>query len=802
MKTFSVFFTLIANTCFVLGQSHEVVVSGAIKSNSDKSVLPYVNILVENPKDNSFVTGTISDENGRFELAPIKTGEYVIVFSHVGYNEITTPLTIGRLSDFLNLGTLFLEESTSDLQGVTILGVREEVETALDKKVFRLDDNISQLGGSVLQAMQNLPGITIDQDGKVYLRGSDKVSILIDGKQSAITGIGAQSGLENFSAASVERIEIINNPSSRYDATGNAGIINIVFKKEKEEGWNGNVGMIVGIGNIGEKHANLEGTRDQYHFTPKINPSLSLNYKKDKANFFVQGDLLYHQQMMKNEFIDRIYDNGERIRQQFLENRTQPIYNFKTGIDWHPNESNSITFSGLFNYRAYNDLGDLIYFNSQTGERVRLWLYDELEVNQTLFATITHKYSFKQPGHVLTNSFNYSFRRKDEAFDFENRQVEFFGTDTTMLIADENIFDLTMDYDKPLKSGRLEMGTKQRARIFPNLITFKPGINSILDPALDGTAEYREWLSAFYGNYIYERKHLELEAGLRVEYISVNYLVDPNHAVYESDGFSYFEPFPSLRASYFINDLSNFSLFYNRRVDRPEERNLRVFPTYADPEILMIGNPTLVPQFTQTVEVGYKRSWDSGYLYGAMYYRRTNNVLTRIITDIPGTNRLTSIDQNADKAWNSGVELVFSHKLSKSFTLNLNSNIYQNRIGAFTITNAYPSDITFSQGEQTAFTGNAKMNVVAKLPNNVELQLTGIYLAADIIPQGTISSRFHVDGGITKKIQGGKGEIFLNASDIFNTLSVHYDLRGTDFRFISRDYYESQVFRIGYSYRF
>jgi outer membrane receptor protein involved in Fe transport len=317
--------------------------------------------------------------------------------------------------------------------------------------------------------------------------------------------------------------------------------------------------------------------------------------------------LLYHQQVMKNEFINRIYNDGETIRQQFLENRTQPIYNFKTGFDWHPNESNTFTFSGLFNYRSYNDLGDLMYLNSLTGERIRLWLYDELEVNQTIFATISHKYSFQQPGHVLASSFNYSFRRKDEKFRFENYQPGIVGTDTTMLIADENIFDLTVDYDLPLKAGRLEMGTKQRARIFPNLITFTPGISSILDPNLDGTAEYREWLSAVYGNYIYEKRKLELEAGLRVEYVSVDYLVDPNHAIYESDGFNYFEPFPSVRASFYVSPLSNFSVFYNRRVDRPEERNLRVFPTYADPEILMIGNPTLIPQFTNTVELGYKR---------------------------------------------------------------------------------------------------------------------------------------------------------------------------------------------------
>ncbi|ERM83344.1 hypothetical protein P872_15995 [Rhodonellum psychrophilum GCM71 = DSM 17998] len=802
MKSAVFLIFLLVQSFVSLGQNQEVVVSGIVKSNQDKAAIPFVNVLVQNPKDGSFVAGTISNEEGRFTLAPIKSGEYRIEISHMGYLTSTKNFTVGRLSDFLDLGTFFLEEITTDLDAVTVAGIKEEVEINLDKKTFLLSENISQLGGSALQALQNLPGITVDQNGKVFLRGSDKVSILLEGKQTAITGIGAQSGLENFPASSIESIEIINNPSSKYDASGNAGIINIIFKKEKEEGWNGKVGLIAGMGNLVEKKANLEGIRDQYRFTPKINPSISLNYRKGDLNFFVQGDILSHRQMMKNEFIERIFDNGERIQQQFLENRTQPIYNFKTGIDWTPKERHAFTFSGLFNYRAYTDLGDLPYFDARSGDRIRLWQYYEEEVNQTLFASISHKYSFKQPGHALTTAFNYSFRRKDEVFYFENRQLEFFGTDTTMLVADENIFDLTIDYIKPLKSGRLELGTKQRARVFPNLITFKPGVNSILDPGLDGTAEYQEWLAAIYGNYIYERKNLELEAGLRVEYIKVDYLVDPDHAVYVSDGFSYFEPFPSLRASYFINDLSNFSLFYNRRVDRPEERNLRVFPTYADPEILQIGNPGLTPQFTQSIEAGYKRSWDRGYLYGAAYHRASRNILTRILTSIPGTNRLASIDQNADKGWNTGIELVYNQKIGDNFSLNINSNIYQNKIGAFTLTNAYPSDIAFSRGAESAYTGNIKVNGVLKLPKSVDIQLTAIYLAADIVPQGRIKARYHLDGGITKKIQKGKGEVFLNAADIFNTLVIKYQLEGDGFNVISSDYYESQVFRMGYSYRF
>ena len=783
-------------------QIDNAVVSGTVRHEQSKELLPYVNVVV-NDSEGAFLTGTITNDDGIFTIDGLSTGDYSVIVSFMGFTEKVVPLHVGSLNRFLDLGTISLSESTTQLEEVIVTARTMEVSSRMDKKTFSVEDNLSQQGGSVLQLMQNLPGVTIDRDGKVFLRGSDKVTILVDGKQTAITGIGSQSGLDNIPASAIASVEIINNPSAKYDASGMAGIVNIVFKKDQEFGWNGKAGLMLGVGALAEKEPNLDGIRDQYSFTPKINPSFSSNYKREKTNVFVQADLLYHKQMMKNEFTLRSYDNGDKVHQQFLENRTQPIYNVKAGIDYNPNKRNTFTFSALFNYREYTDLGDLPY-DDINGNRIRLWQYYENEINQTLFATLTHKHSFNQPGHSLTSSFNYSFRRKDEVFNFTNREYnpDLFGTDTTGLIADEHIFDLTIDYSKPLKSGRLEIGTKQRARNFPNDIYFKPGDNSILDPTLSGSAEYREWLSAVYGTYIYELKKFELEAGLRVEYAKVDYLVDPNHSVYSSTGFDYIDPFPSIRATWLISDNSRVSVFYNRRVDRPEEKELRTFPTYASPEILSMGNPNLQPQFTQSVELGYRQSWNGGYFYSSAYHRMSTNILTKIITEVPMSNRLAEVNQNADKGQNTGVELVLDQQLGSKLRLNANGNIYRNNIGAFTIVNAYPSDITYVGQKQNIITGNAKVNLIAKMLKDTELQVTGIYLAKDIIPQGKILARYSIDAGLSKKIQNGKGELFINTSDILNTLVMRHEIEGTTFSLISDDYYETQVVRIGYQYRF
>lgn len=232
------------------------------------------------------MAGTVSNEEGRFSIANIKPGNYIISYSYTGFILIQEPLLVGSLSAYINLGTISLEADGPQLKEVIVNSKQDNLSNKLDKKTYSIAANISQTGGSVLQALKNLPGITTGQDGKVSLRGSDKVAILIDGKQTALTGFGGQTGLDNLPASAIERIEIINNPSSKYDANGNAGIINIIYKKNKQEGFNGKIGFTTGLGALWQKKENLPNIRPQYQGTPKINPSLSLNYRKTKPIYF------------------------------------------------------------------------------------------------------------------------------------------------------------------------------------------------------------------------------------------------------------------------------------------------------------------------------------------------------------------------------------------------------------------------------------------------------------------------------------------------------------------------------------
>lgn len=784
----------------VTGQTlQNTTISGQVKSSGE--TLPFAGITLKNSKDSTFVMGTLASEAGRFQLTDVKSGNYLLQVSLLGFQTKTVYLQVGSLSPFLDLGTIEISEESRQLQEVVIAGQQAEgVSNKMDRKIFYVEDNISQSGGSVLQALKNLPGVTADQDGKVLIRGSDKVAVLLDGKQTALTGFGNQASLDNIPASSIEKIEIIQNPSAKYDANGNAGIINIIYKKNQKEGFNGKIGISAGLGALWVKKANLPGIRPQYQATPKINPSLSLNYRKNKTNLFFQGDYLHTPTLNKNEFVDRFYENGDVVRQQTKRNRNTDIVTAKAGIDYTLSPKDMITVSGMFSSEKIIDRGDEPFYNQDLTGRIRLWKFLEDELKTTVTASASYQHHYEQPGHLLSVGFNYTFHREDEKYFFTNILPDFTGEDAFKLLSDENVADFNLDYVRPLRYGRIEGGLKLRRRYIPTNMQFFPGLNSPIDSLAGGWANYSETIPAVYGNYVFENNHIEVEAGIRVEYVDLNYKVNPNHPTYKSNGYQYTQPFPNIRFAWKIDEKNKFSLFYNRRVDRPNEVDIRIFPKYDDAEIIKVGNPALKPQFTNTFELGYKTSWSKGYLYAALYSKQTQGTIARIGTTLPGSTLIYNVFQNAGKSSNRGVEFIGQHQISPWFTLNLSANLYKNTIDAFTVENQYPVPTTFSAPKTSLTSGNIKANGLFKVFKKTEVQVAAMYLAADLIPQGKTGARFSVDAGVKRQV--GKGEFLINASDLFNTLVIQKQIQGEGFHYTSKDYYETQVIRIGYNFKF
>ena len=786
----------------MLSAQSEITISGNIKDALDQTAIPFVNVILKTSEKDDFITGTASDENGFFTLENTKPGSYILEVSSLGYKTHTQPLFVGKLSAYLDIKTILLEEDIAALNEVVLNAQQDGLSNKMDKKTYSLKDNINQSGGSVLQAMQNLPSVSV-QDGKVKLRGNDQIIVLIDGKQTALTGFGNQSGLDNIPSSAIERIEIINNPSAKYEANGNGGIINIIYKKNKVEGFNGKIGFTGGLGALWERKENLPGIRPQYKMTPKLNPSLSLNYRKNKLNVFFQGDYLYTETLNKNEFVTRTYNDGAIIKQQSKRNRDTKFTTLKSGFDWNINDKNSLTISGLYGTEVIIDNGDQPFFNVDLTEQFRLWQFLEDEVKITAMATANFVHKFKEAGHKMAFGFNYTFHREDEKYFFDNiLPNEPVSENSFKLLSDEQVYDFSVDYTKPLKYGKLETGLKLRKRNIPINMQFFPGTNTPLDIEAGGEAEYKELIPAVYSNYIFENENYEAEIGLRVEYVDLNYDVNPDHNTYQSGGYDYFEPFPNLRLAKKIDEKNKISFFYNRRVDRPNEVDIRIFPKYDDAEIVKVGNPNLRPQFTNLLELGYKRSWDKSSLYSAIYYRFANGTITRISSTVNDDPIIYAIFQNAGNSNNTGVELVYEQELSQVYAFNLNANVYQNNIDAFSVTNLYPTENIFSAEKQKMTSGTVKLNNTFRFSKTLNAQLTASYFAPDIIPQGKTKSQFGMDLGIKKSIQKNKGEVFFNATDLLNTMIVRKEITGQDFSYTSKNYYETQVIRLGYTYKF
>ena len=520
-----------AGLSVVFAQNTAVSVSGVVKSKATKLPMPYASIVLKTAKDSLFAAGAISGDDGRFTIAGIAPDNYVLEISFVGHRTQKQPLFAGSISEFLEVAHIELEENIQTLHEAVVADKQEAVDWKMDKKTYSAADNISQSGGSVLQAMQNLPGVSVE-DGAVKRRGNAQVTALLDGKQTARTGFGSQTGLDNLPASSIEKIEIINNPSSKYDANGNGGIINLVMKKNKQEGFGGKAGMALGAGARRVKKENLPTIRPQYQCTPKVNPTLSRHYRKNKIKAFIQANNLYTHTLHKNEFVTRTYDDGTMVRQQTKRNRNTNFLTSKAGFDWSVDNQNIFSVSGMFGSEKIIDRGDEPFFNAELSERQRLWQFLEDELKTTAMSAATYQHKFKEPGHLLNIGFNYTYHRENEKYYFDNYLSDSYGRDSFKLISDEHVSDLTADYIKPLRFGKPEGGLKFRCRVIPTNMLFFPGANSSMGPNAGGWAVYTENTPTLYGNYLFENNKYEAEIGLRVEYADVRYEVNPDHNTY------------------------------------------------------------------------------------------------------------------------------------------------------------------------------------------------------------------------------------------------------------------------------
>jgi len=437
---------------------------------------------------------------------------------------------------------------------------------------------------------------------------------------------------------------------------------------------------------------------------------------------------------------------------------------------------------------------------------LRYWNWKEEEITGYMNYAVNFKHKFTQPGHEFKVNAQYTKGWEDEGYHLnDSSAIRTKGSDATHILATEHTTSVSIDYVKPLRSGRIESGSKFQFRTLPVEYTITPGENSIIYPGMGDWSDWGENIYAGYVNYVLEKPKFDIEAGLRAEHTSVFYDISPENIYYkQNDSYSYFELFPNVRFTSKLNAYNILSVYFNRRVDRPGEAELRIFPKYDDPELLKVGNPYLRPQFTQSFELAYKHLWNLGSVFISGYYRIINDPYMRVYSidnSNPQYSIVNKIYQNTGRASNTGMELLLSQQMAKVWKLSGSITGYNNVNDAYVGTLLFPYERPFSIEETSDVTWDFKVNNQFVLPKQVQIQLTAVYYGPKNLPQGNQWARSSIDAGLKKSVFKGKGEITFSASDIFNNFGIKQEYKEDGFTALYENYYETQVFRIGLKYK-
>ena len=738
--------------CFFQALSQDYTISGKIVDDNNENV-PFANAALFGA-DSSLVTGAVSDGNGNFVITT-KPGLYYLRITFLSYEEkVISPIEI-KASD-VNLGKITMMSSAAVLEELVVQGERSQMELYLDKRVFNVGKDLSNISGSAADILDNVPSVTVDVDGNVNLRGSGNVRILIDGKPSGLTGISTADALQQLQANLIESVEVITNPSARYDAEGEVGIINIVLKKERRKGVNGSFAFNGG-------------------YPASYGASYSLNFRREKFNFFSSYGLSYrsgpgqgHSYQLFNR-LDSItqQDTTFSYRQEDKRNRSGMSHNIRVGSDFFINDKNTIT-------------GSLVIRRSD-GRNTSEYLFRDYDENDNLVRTVNRNEVEKEPEINGEAALNYrkEFDRKDQVLtvDFkwiendETEKSEFNETDDSdgsltkqrsINTEDERNILAQVDYVRPFDNskGKWEAGAKAAIRVLGNRFHVEEQDNNeqwLTLADYDNDVVYTENIYAAYIMAGNEWNRLSFQGGLRGELSDISVeLKKTNQANYQN----YFNLFPSAHLSYKISEQKTVQLSYSYRLSRPRFRELLPFSGFSNNRSVWGGNPNLRPEYTNSIEAGYLLNWKTGSVLTSAYYRYRTGVVQRVPVDDPNNDFARLFPINLATEDNFGFEFNFSWNPVKWWRFNSSANFFR------AITEGrYGEEDYFSD----TYTWNTRSTSRITLFKKLDFQAGVNYRGPRITPIGKNKAIYNVDLGLSYDLFKGNGTLTFNVRDLFNS---------------------------------
>lgn len=764
------------------------VISGSLHDESSKEDIEYGSIALYKVKDSVLITGAITDPKGRFVFTNLAPGRYYVKASFIGYEDnYISGISISQQSADVKLGDIYLQPQLSNLSGVEIIAQKSLISNNLDKKVITVDKSMALSGGTATEIMENVPSVAVDAEGNVSLRGNSNITLLIDGKPASQAGISSSDILNQLPASAIESIEVITNPSVRYDPDGTSGIINIVLKKKTLQGFNGLVSGTI-------------GTNEKY------NGSLNLNYRATKFNVFVGADGRYslNQMNSESERTSSYNDIVKVLRQTQEGHGYRNSLNFNGGIDYLIDTRNNLTLSvqrrqmlfgqeGTMDYKDYLGTDSLTrYFDRYTTSDRKI---------KSMNYTLSYKHTFTEKGREFTQDFvfNDNNMNNDQFIDQQDYDVSSLEKNGPLqkqhnfAVNKNYFFNAQGNYIHPFESGaRIETGYKVSMRDMA--MDYDYTIYNYDSEAwenqeqLKNHYDYKEQQYAVYGIYGNTWKKLRYQAGLRYEQVYSKSKVEQTDTVYNE---TYYSFYPSLHTQYDLGKGRELQFSYSRRVDRPSPRELNPYVDYSDSLNIRQGNPELQPEYTNSLELGVLKYWDKYSLTSTAFFRNTMGLIEDI-TQIDSNGITYSMPQNINNSKSYGFEFVASANPYKWLRINGNMSLYQYMVSSVPEENIPAAE---------SFTWSGRLNATFNFSKDGSFQVIGNYMAPHISVQSSEEANYSVDVSLRQDFFKNKLSASIRVTDIFNTRNHNSTTTGTDFVSVNYRHMESRVLYAGLQFK-
>lgn len=775
-----------------------ITLTGTVQDKETGSPLEYATVVLQNSNDPSKITGGMTDLDGKFSIqAPAAV--YDIRVEYISYE--TYSIENQNLNDSKDLGIVRIAVNAMELEAVEVVGEKTTVEVRLDKKIYNIGKDITTSGGTVSDALNNVPSVAVDVEGNISLRGNDNVRILINGRPSAIAGFGSTDALQQLPADAIEKVEVITSPSARYDAEGTAGILNIVLKREKTLGFNGSVNTFLG-----------------YPTTSGI--TSNVNLRSDKVNIFNTTGIRYRNSP-GNGFFDNTYSSGafDRITEDRDIDREDRSFNTNIGLEYFITESSSLT--GSFFWRFSKD-EDVTENNTErfVGDDIDSRTFrqqNETEDDNSYQVSLNYRNKFNDEGHLLTADVQYSIDREDQQAVIEER-ITFPGDDLLALenvlqAEDQNEWLIQADYVRPFEDAQFEAGF--RSNMEEQITDYR--LDSldqatgefVINKALTNIFTYNENVHAVYSQYGDKFGKFSYLAGLRLEYTQLKGQVDTEFDIEDLEEIlgqdidvnfnkEYLGLFPTVNLIYEFQDTQSITLGYNRRINRPRGWFINPFPSRSSRTNVFQGNPDLDPAFSNTFDLGYLKRWETLTLTSSIYYQKETGSFERVqestgITTPDGIEIIRTIPINLSTNQRYGAEAGILYNPTRWLRINSSFNFFRFvTVGEF-------NDVDYGAENNSWF---ARFSSKVTLPGKVDWQTNIFYRGPFQNAQTKTEGIFSLNLALSKDIMDGNGTLLLNVQDFFNSRKRRSFTETEFFTSDSEFQWRVRSIRLSFVYRF